>query len=146
MTALREDIDGGLVARGFGDAGLKLEKLLRMRLVDSDTSVRKLAPNTVLLLGPTGSGKSLLVSALADRHSVSLIEANTSELIIKYRGQVHKAYLKLYDEARQLQQKKGQPCIVLMKNLDLYDDFSVQFSIQAFLNAANQNANNRVLI
>lgn len=67
----------------------------------------------ILLSGPSGSGKSLLVKALAKEAGVNLISISGPELFSKWLGESEEAVRHVFQLARQL-----NPCIVFFDQLD----------------------------
>jgi hypothetical protein len=66
-----------------------------------------------LLVGPPGTGKTMLAKALAAEAGVNFIYISASDLESKYVGQSGKKIKKLFKTAR-----KKQPCIIFIDEID----------------------------
>jgi transitional endoplasmic reticulum ATPase len=71
------------------------------------------APSGVILSGAPGSGKTLLVRALATESGFSFIPVDAAALFSKWVGESEKALRQVFLKARQ-----AAPCIVLFDDLD----------------------------
>ena len=71
------------------------------------------APNGVLLSGPSGTGKTLLVRALATESGFSFITVDAAALFSKWVGESEKALRQVFLKARQ-----ASPCILFFDELD----------------------------
>jgi transitional endoplasmic reticulum ATPase len=71
------------------------------------------APNGVMLNGPPGSGKTLLVRALATESGFSFITVDAAALFSKWVGESEKALRQVFLKARQ-----ASPCILFFDELD----------------------------
>lgn len=65
-------------------------------------------PRGILLYGPSGTGKSLLVRAVAGHFQVPLVPIQGPELFSKYYGETEARLREKFDEAI----KKYYPCSV----------------------------------
>jgi len=70
-------------------------------------------PNGVILSGPPGSGKTLLVRALATESGFSFITVDAAALFSKWLGESEKALRQVFLKARQ-----ASPCIVFFDEMD----------------------------
>ncbi|MEM4366516.1 MAG: AAA family ATPase [Candidatus Anstonellales archaeon] len=70
-------------------------------------------PTGVLLFGPPGTGKTMLMRALAAELKYNFIQVNTAELISKYVGETEKNIAELFEEAR-----KSAPTIIFFDEID----------------------------
>ncbi|MCG8638162.1 MAG: CDC48 family AAA ATPase [Desulfobacterales bacterium] len=71
------------------------------------------APKGILLSGPPGCGKTLLVKAVASESRVNFISVKGPELMSKYVGASEKGIRNLFQKARQ-----AAPCIVFFDEID----------------------------
>ena len=71
------------------------------------------APKGILLSGPPGCGKTLLVKAVASESQVNFISVKGPELMSKYIGESEKGIRSLFQKARQ-----AAPCIVFFDEID----------------------------
>jgi transitional endoplasmic reticulum ATPase len=71
------------------------------------------APRGILLSGPPGTGKSLIVRALAGETGYSLIVADAATVLSKWVGESEKALRQVFRKARMT-----APCIVVLDDLD----------------------------
>jgi transitional endoplasmic reticulum ATPase len=72
----------------------------------------------VLLYGPPGCGKTLLVKALAGETDSCVIQAKLHELIDMYIGNTQKNIHSLFEEARSITRNSSRTCIVFLDELD----------------------------
>jgi transitional endoplasmic reticulum ATPase len=70
-------------------------------------------PNGVIVTGPPGSGKTLLVRALATESGFSFITVDAAALFSKWVGESEKALRQVFVKARQ-----ASPCILFFDELD----------------------------
>lgn len=70
-------------------------------------------PKGILLFGPPGTGKTMIVRALANEISYHLYYVNTSELLSKWYGESEKNVAELFAHAR-----KNAPCIIMFDEID----------------------------
>jgi transitional endoplasmic reticulum ATPase len=71
------------------------------------------APNGVILTGPPGSGKTLLVRALATESGFNFITVDAAALFSKWVGESEKALRQVFIKAKQ-----ASPCILFFDELD----------------------------
>ncbi len=71
-------------------------------------------PKGILLFGPPGTGKTMIVRALANEISYRLYYVNTSELLSKWYGESEKNVAELFADAR-----KNAPCIIMFDEIDI---------------------------
>ncbi len=100
--------------------GLEQAKSLLRSAVDLPRRFPKLyraagavAPNGVILSGAPGSGKTLLVRALATESGFSFITVDAAALFSKWVGESEKALRQVFLKARQ-----ASPCILFFDELD----------------------------
>ncbi len=70
-------------------------------------------PRGILLYGPPGNGKTLIVKALATEGGINFISVKGPQLLSKYVGESERAVRELFGKARQ-----AAPCIVFMDEID----------------------------
>lgn len=70
-------------------------------------------PTGILLYGPSGTGKTLLVRALAGETDVNFLHIEGPELVNKYVGESEEAVRDVFDRARQ-----AAPAIVFLDEID----------------------------
>jgi transitional endoplasmic reticulum ATPase len=70
-------------------------------------------PRGILLYGPPGNGKTLIVKALASQGNLNFISIKGPELLSKYVGDSERAVRELFSRARQV-----APCIIFLDEVD----------------------------
>ncbi|WPP03089.1 CDC48 family AAA ATPase [Methylocella tundrae] len=70
-------------------------------------------PRGILLYGPPGNGKTLLVKALASQSNLNFISVKGPELLSKYIGESEQGVRELFARARQ-----AAPCIIFLDEVD----------------------------
>ncbi len=70
-------------------------------------------PRGILLYGPPGNGKTLVVKALASQSQLNFISVKGPELLSKYVGESERGVRELFARARQ-----AAPCIVFLDEVD----------------------------
>ncbi|MEW6529077.1 MAG: AAA family ATPase [Candidatus Micrarchaeota archaeon] len=70
-------------------------------------------PKGILLFGPPGTGKTMIIRALANEIDYRLYYVNTSELLSKWYGESEKNVAELFNDAR-----KNAPCIIMFDEID----------------------------
>jgi transitional endoplasmic reticulum ATPase len=70
-------------------------------------------PRGILLYGPPGNGKTLLVKALASQSNLNFISVKGPELLSKYVGESEQGVRELFARARH-----AAPCIVFLDEID----------------------------
>jgi len=70
-------------------------------------------PKGILLLGPSGVGKTLLAKAVANECGLNFISIKGPEIMSKWVGESEKAVREIFKKARQ-----AAPCIVFLDELD----------------------------
>ncbi|MGO9773920.1 MAG: CDC48 family AAA ATPase [Roseiarcus sp.] len=70
-------------------------------------------PRGILLYGPPGNGKTLLVKALASQSNLNFISIKGPELLSKYVGESEQGVRELFARARH-----AAPCVVFLDELD----------------------------
>ena len=70
-------------------------------------------PRGILLYGPPGNGKTLLVKALASQSNLNFISIKGPELLSKYVGESEQGVRELFARARH-----AAPCIIFLDEVD----------------------------
>jgi len=73
----------------------------------------KWAPRNVLFFGPSGTGKTMLAKALANKANVPIIPVKATQMIGEYVGEGARQIHQLYDRAEDM-----APCIIFIDELD----------------------------
>ena len=116
----RAKLSSGQNKMNFGNvAGLREEKEELVELVDFLKSPRKYIrlgariPKGILLVGPPGSGKTLLAKAVAGEAGVPFFSISGSDFVEMFVGVGASRVRDLFEEA-----KKNAPCIVFIDEID----------------------------
>lgn len=72
-------------------------------------------PKGILLYGPSGTGKSILVRAVANKTNVNLISIKGPELLSKWVGESEKGLREIFKKAKMLQN-----CIIFFDEIDTF--------------------------
>jgi len=87
-------------------------KLIERYLEDPER-FGKWAPSNVLFIGPSGTGKTMLAKALANKTHVPLLPVKSTDMIGEFVGEGSRQIHQLYDRAQDL-----APCIIFIDELD----------------------------
>ncbi len=104
-TVTFEDVIGQQMAR-------RKCKLIERYLKEPET-FGQWAPTNVLFFGPTGTGKTMLAKALANKTSVPILPIKATELIGDFVGEGARQIHQLYEHAQEM-----APCIIFIDELD----------------------------
>ena len=88
---------------------LQLDPTISKEMAEAGVEIQ----NALLLVGPPGTGKTMLAEAVANEASVPFIGVNAPELVEKWLGTTSANIRDLYELAR-----KKAPCIVFMDEID----------------------------
>lgn len=94
------------------DTAKKKCKLIEKYLIQPE-KFGKWAPRNVLFFGPSGTGKTMLAKALANKTNVPIIPVKATQLIGEYVGEGARQIHQLYDRAEDM-----APCIIFIDELD----------------------------
>ncbi|WP_207205290.1 AAA family ATPase [Methanolobus psychrotolerans] len=83
------------------------------RFLESPEKFGKWAPRNVLFFGPSGTGKTMLAKALANKAHVPIIPVKATELIGEFVGEGARQIHQLYERAQEM-----APCIIFIDELD----------------------------
>jgi AAA family ATPase len=96
-----------------GQSRAKRKCRLIEKYLEQPESFGKWAPRNVLFYGPSGTGKTMLAKALANRTDVPILPVKATQLIGEFVGEGSRQIHQLYDRAADL-----APCIVFIDELD----------------------------
>lgn len=83
------------------------------RFLESPDSFGRWAPRNVLFFGPSGTGKTMLAKALANKAHVPIMPVKATELIGEFVGEGARQIHQLYERAQEM-----APCIIFIDELD----------------------------
>jgi AAA family ATPase len=83
------------------------------RFLENPERFGKWAPRNVLFYGPSGTGKTMLAKALANKAHVPILPIKATQLIGEFVGEGARQIHQLYDRAEEM-----QPCIIFIDELD----------------------------
>jgi AAA family ATPase len=83
------------------------------RFLESPEKFGKWAPRNVLFFGPSGTGKTMLAKALANKAHVPILPVKATELIGEFVGEGARQIHQLYERAQEM-----APCIIFIDELD----------------------------
>ena len=83
------------------------------RFLENPDRFGKWAPRNVLFYGPSGTGKTMLAKALANKAHVPILPIKATQLIGEFVGEGARQIHQLYDRAEEM-----QPCIIFIDELD----------------------------
>ncbi len=100
---------------GYDDVKEELRDAVMLPLERKDLaySYGLVPPKGILLFGPPGTGKTMMIRALANEINYRLYYVNTSELLSKWYGESEKNVAELFENA-----KKNAPCIIMFDEID----------------------------
>jgi len=100
---------------GLSDVKEKLIEVVNWPLNYADlfTRMNTKSPKGILLVGPPGVGKTLIVKALAHECEINFVSIKGPELISKYVGESERAVRELFSKAKQ-----ASPCILFFDEFD----------------------------
>ena len=83
------------------------------RFLEDPERFGKWAPRNILFFGPSGTGKTMLAKALANKTDVPIIPVKATQLIGEFVGDGARQIHQLYDRAEEM-----APCIIFIDELD----------------------------
>lgn len=83
------------------------------RFLEEPERFGKWAPRNILFYGPSGTGKTMLAKALANKTDVPIIPVKATQLIGEFVGDGARQIHQLYDRAEEM-----SPCIIFIDELD----------------------------
>lgn len=83
------------------------------RFLEEPERFGKWAPRNILFFGPSGTGKTMLAKALANKTDVPIIPVKATQLIGEYVGDGARQIHQLYERAEEM-----APCIIFIDELD----------------------------
>jgi len=100
---------------GLEDVKLKLREAVEMPLKDPEAFNRMgiTPPRGIMLYGAPGTGKTLIVKAVATESEANFISVKGPEVMSKWVGESEKAVRMIFKKAKQV-----APCIVLFDEID----------------------------
>lgn len=100
---------------GYEDVKKEIRDYLELPLKNRELAKRyglKL-PNGILLFGPPGCGKSMMMKALASETGINFIYVNISDIMSKWYGESENRLKELFNNAR-----RNAPCILFFDEID----------------------------
>jgi len=101
---------------GLNDEIQKLREIINFPLNNIEL-IKKLnivPPKGILLFGPTGTGKTLLVKALSQEVDAHFIYVNAPDILSRYMGGAEKKLQNIFEEA-----KKNAPAIIFFNKVEV---------------------------
>ena len=83
------------------------------RFLEEPERFGKWAPRNVLFHGPSGTGKTMLAKALANKADVPILPIKATQMIGEYVGESSRQIHQLYEKAEEM-----APCIIFIDELD----------------------------
>lgn len=110
IPGLKSDVTFDEVA---GQNSARQKCKLIERFLEEPEKFGKWAPRNVLFFGPSGTGKTMLAKALANKTDVPLLPIKATQLIGEFVGEGARQIHQLYERAEEM-----QPCIIFIDELD----------------------------
>lgn len=97
----------------IGQNNAKQKCRLIEKYLEQPDKFGKWAPRNVLFFGPSGTGKTMLAKALANKANVPILPVKATQMIGEYVGEGARQIHQLYDKAEDM-----APCIIFIDELD----------------------------
>jgi len=100
---------------GYEDVKKEIREYIELPLKNKDVALRYglRPPKGILLFGPPGCGKTLMMKALANETKLNFIYVNISDIMSKWYGESEARLRELFNNAR-----KNSPCILFFDEID----------------------------
>ncbi len=100
---------------GLDDVKQEIQESIELPLTEPEKFIKLgiKPPRGILLYGPPGCGKTLMVKAAANEANANFISVKGPEVLSKWMGESEKAIRRIFKKARQL-----SPCIVFFDEID----------------------------
>jgi SpoVK/Ycf46/Vps4 family AAA+-type ATPase len=100
---------------GYDDVKREIKEYIELPLKHRDLAKKYglRLPKGILLFGPPGCGKSLMMRALANEAKINFIYVNVSDIMSKWYGESESRLRELFANAR-----KNAPCILFFDEID----------------------------
>lgn len=100
---------------GYDDVKKEIREYIELPLKHKDVAKKYglRTPKGILLFGPPGCGKSLMMRALANESKINFIYVNVSDIMSKWYGESEARLRELFANAR-----KNAPCILFFDEID----------------------------
>ncbi|MHA1410028.1 MAG: CDC48 family AAA ATPase [Candidatus Odinarchaeia archaeon] len=111
---------------GLSEAKRKILEIVNLTLNESE-AFNELGVSSykgILLYGPPGVGKTVLIRGLANEINSNFIEVKAPDLLSKWAGETEKAIEEIFRKA-----KMASPCIIFFDDLDIFSSPKIMSSI-----------------
>ncbi|MEM3350405.1 MAG: AAA family ATPase [Saccharolobus sp.] len=100
---------------GYEDVKKEIREYIELPLKNKDVAIKYglRPPKGILLFGPPGCGKTLMMRALANEAKLNFIYVNISDIMSKWYGESEARLRELFNNAR-----KNSPCILFFDEID----------------------------
>ncbi len=100
---------------GYEDAKKEIKEYIELPLKNRDIAMKYglKPPKGMLLFGPPGCGKTMMMRALANESKLNFLYVNISDIMSKWYGESEARLRELFNNAR-----KNSPCILFFDEID----------------------------
>ncbi|WP_338603505.1 AAA family ATPase [Sulfolobus tengchongensis] len=100
---------------GYEDVKREIREYIELPLKNKDVAMRYglKPPKGILLFGPPGCGKTMMMRALANESKLNFLYVNISDIMSKWYGESEARLRELFNNAR-----KNAPCILFFDEID----------------------------
>ncbi|ADX81589.1 AAA family ATPase [Saccharolobus islandicus] len=100
---------------GYEDAKKEIKEYIELPLKNRDVAMKYglKPPKGMLLFGPPGCGKTMMMRALANESKLNFLYVNISDIMSKWYGESEARLRELFNNAR-----KNSPCILFFDEID----------------------------